>query len=54
MFKLERLFPYITRSEVSQKRLAKTTYGKVRYQLKTPYRDGISHVISKPLDLLPV
>jgi hypothetical protein len=35
--KLERLCRYITRSGVSEKRLAITTYGKVRYQLKTPY-----------------
>jgi hypothetical protein len=37
--KLERLCRYINRSEVSEKRLAITTYGKVRYQLKTPYSD---------------
>ncbi len=30
---------------LSEKRLAMTTYGKVRYQLKTPYRDGTTHVI---------
>jgi hypothetical protein len=35
--KLERLCRYITRSGVSEKRLAITTYGKVRYQLKTSY-----------------
>jgi hypothetical protein len=38
--KLERLCRYITRSGVSEKRLAITTYPKVRYPLKTPYRDG--------------
>jgi hypothetical protein len=50
--KLERLFRYITRSAVSEKRLAITTYGKVRYQLKTPYRDGTTHVIFEPLDFI--
>jgi len=55
--KLERLCRYITRSGVSEKRLAITTYGKVRYQLKTPYRDGTtgdrrSHVIFEPLDFI--
>jgi hypothetical protein len=55
--KLERLCRYITRSAVSEKRLAITTYGKVRYQLKTPYRDGTtgdrrSHVIFEPLDFI--
>jgi hypothetical protein len=34
-----------------------TTYGKVRYQLKTPYRDGTtgdrrSHIIFEPLDFI--
>ena len=34
-----------------------TTYGKVRYQLKTPYHDGTtgdrrSHVIFEPLDFI--
>jgi hypothetical protein len=50
--KLERLCRYITRSAVSEKRLAMTTYGKVRYQLKTPYRDGTTHVIFEPLDFI--
>jgi hypothetical protein len=47
-----RLCCYITRSGVSEKRLAVTTYGKVRYQLKTPYRDGTTHVISEPLGFI--
>ena len=50
--KLERLCRYITRSGVSEKRLAITAYGKVRYQLKTPYRDGTTHVIFEPLDFI--
>jgi hypothetical protein len=55
--KLERLCRYITCSGVSVKRLAMTTYGKVRYQLKTPYRDGTtgdrrSHIIFEPLDFI--
>jgi hypothetical protein len=50
--KLERLCRYITRSAVSEKRWAITTYGKIRYQLKTPYRDGTTHVIFEPLDFI--
>lgn len=50
--KLERVCRYITRSAVSEKRLAITTYGKIRYQLKTPYRDGTTHVIFEPLDFI--
>ncbi|MFT4826505.1 MAG: hypothetical protein ACI9GB_003108 [Halioglobus sp.] len=40
--KLERLRRYIARPAVSVKRLALTSHGKVRYALKTPYRDGAS------------
>jgi hypothetical protein len=29
-----------------------TTYGKVRYQLKTPYHDGTTHVIFDPQDFI--
>jgi hypothetical protein len=55
--KLERLCRYITRSGVSEKRLAITTYSKVRYPLKTPCRDGTavdrrSHAIFEPLDFI--
>ncbi len=48
--KLERpggdpLCRYISRPAVSEKRLSLTANGQVRYQLKTPYRDGTTHVI---------
>ena len=50
--KLERLCRYITRPAVSEKRLSLTAHGKVRYELKTPYRDGTTHVIFDPLDFI--
>jgi hypothetical protein len=50
--KLERLCRYIARPAVSEQRLALTAQGKVRYQLKTPYRDGTTHVIFEPLDFI--
>jgi hypothetical protein len=50
--KLERLCRYISRPAVSEKRLALTSQGNVRYQLKTPYRDGTTHVIFEPLDFM--
>ena len=43
--KLERLCRYIARPAVSERRLSLTPGGKVRYQLKTPYRDGTTDVI---------
>jgi hypothetical protein len=50
--KLERLCRYISRPAVSEKRLSLTSGGNVRYQLKTPYRDGTTHVIFEPLDFI--
>jgi len=48
--KLERLCRYITRPAVSTKRLSLTRNGQVRYELKTPWRNGTTHVIFEPLD----
>jgi hypothetical protein len=50
--KLERLCRYITRPAVSEKRLSLTNQGKVRYELKTPCRNGTTHVIFEPLDFI--
>jgi ribosomal protein S27E len=50
--KLERLCRYISRPAVSEKRLSLTPNGNIRYQLKTPYRDGTTHVIFEPLDFM--
>lgn len=45
--KLERLCRYITRPPVSTERLSMTRNGQVRYELKTPWRNGTTHVIFK-------
>jgi len=50
--KLERLCRYITRPAVSTKRLSLTRNGRVRYELKTPWRNGTTHVIFEPLDFI--
>lgn len=50
--KLERLCRYISRPAVSERRLSLTSGEKVRYELKTPYRDGTTHVIFEPLDFI--
>jgi len=50
--KLERLCRYISRPAVSTKRIDMTAEGKVRYELKTPYRNGTTHVIFEPLDFI--
>ncbi len=50
--KLECLCRYISRPAVSEKRLSLTSGGNVRYQLKTSYKDGTTHVIFELLDLI--
>jgi hypothetical protein len=50
--KLERLCRYITRPAVSTKRLSITRNGRVRYELKTPWCNGTTHVIFEPLDFI--
>ena len=49
---MERLCRYITRPAVSEQRLSLTPGGKVRYELKTPFRNGTTHVIFEPLDFI--
>ena len=50
--KLERLCRYICRPAVSEQRLSLTPNGNVRYELKTPYRDGATRIIFEPLDFI--
>jgi len=50
--KLERLARYVSRPPVSVERLTLTGQGQVRYHLKTPYRDGTTHIVLEPLDFV--
>ena len=50
--KLERLCRTITRPAVSTERLSLTAQGLIHYRLKTPYRDGTTHVVFEPLDFI--
>ncbi len=50
--KLERLCRYMSRPPVASERLALSASGQVRYTLKTPYRDGTTHVVLEPLELM--
>lgn len=50
--KLERLCRYITRPALGHKRLRRTPVGEVVLQLKTPYRDGTTHLVMSPLEFL--
>jgi hypothetical protein len=49
---LERLCRYITRPALGHKRLRRTSAGEVVLQLKTPYRDGTTHLVMSPLEFL--
>ncbi len=50
--KVERLCRYITRPAVAEPRLSFTPADKVRYELKTPFRNGTTHVIFEPVDFI--
>lgn len=50
--KLEQLARYVARPPVATDRLSLTEGGQVRCALKTPYRDGTTHVIFEPEDFI--
>ena len=43
---------FFVRPAIAEPRLSLTSSGNGRYQLKTPYRDGTTHVIFEPLDFI--
>ena len=49
---LERLYRYITRPALAEGRLSLTPQGRVRYTLKTSYRDRATHVVFATLDFI--
>jgi hypothetical protein len=49
---LERLCRYIARPAVSTHRLERLADGNIIYELKTPYKNGTTHVIFEPLDFI--
>ena len=42
----------LSRPAIAEERLSRTPNGHIRYQLKTPYRDGTTHVIFELLDFI--
>ena len=42
----------MSRPPLAVERLALTSSGQVRYTLKAPYRDGTTHIVLEPLDLM--
>ena len=50
--KLERLCRTISRPALSEERRSLTGGGHVRYELKTPYSEGTTHVLFEPVDFI--
>jgi hypothetical protein len=50
--KLEHLCRYITRPPIANERLALNRAGQVVLTLKTPYRDGTTHIVVSPLEFM--
>ncbi len=50
--KLERLCRYIARPAISEKRLSISPQGKLRYRIKTPWKNGTTHVEFEPVELM--
>ncbi len=50
--KLEKLCRYTARPPIAMERLSETENGKLLYKLKTPYRNGTTHILLDPLELV--
>jgi IS30 family transposase len=50
--KLEKLCRYIARPSINEKRLSISPQARVRYQLKTPWRNGTTHVDWDAVDFI--
>ena len=49
---LERLCRYITRPAIANERLKRDGAGNVVLQLKSPWRDGTTHIVMSPLEFM--
>jgi hypothetical protein len=49
---LEQLIQYAARPALSTERLSLTPEGLIKYQLKTRWRDGTTHIILSPIELI--
>jgi hypothetical protein len=50
--RLERLCRYITRPPLSDERIRVNAAGQVQLELKTPWRDGTTHLVMSPLEFM--
>src|SRR5215510_10141221 len=49
---LEQLCRYITRPAIANERLKRNHTGQVVLQLKSPYKDGTTHIVMEPLEFM--
>jgi Putative transposase len=49
---LEQLCRYITRPAIANERLKRYRAGQVVLQLKSPYKDGTTHIVMEPLEFM--
>ena len=49
---LEQLYRYITRPAISNERLSINGKGQVVIKLKTPWKDGATHIVLEPLEFM--
>ena len=49
---LEQLCRYITRPAIADERLKRNRAGQVVLQLKSPYKDGTTHIVMEPLEFM--
>src|SRR5215813_3357469 len=49
---LEQLCRYITRPAIGNERLKRNRAGQVVLQLKSPYKDGTTHIVMEPLEFM--
>ncbi len=50
--KLEQLCRYITRPALANERVRTNAAGQVVLKLKTPWRDGTTHLVMSPLEFM--
>ena len=50
--RLEQLCRYITRPALSDERVQLNAAGQVQLKLKTPWRDGTTHLVMSPLEFM--
>jgi hypothetical protein len=50
--RLEQLCRYITRPALSDERIQLNAAGQVELKLKTPWRDGTTHLVMSPLEFM--